>query len=106
MEVIEGDDTMTKRWGEVGSRWCDGGGGGMQPERERGGGLAGGKGGREKTQRVWVGGWWVRWWSVVVKLSTVVGRWEVGQETRAIDGSGSWEIALMCVPCEGPGTVA
>jgi hypothetical protein len=29
----------------------------------------------------------------------------VGQETRAIEGSGSWEIALMCVPCEGPGTM-
>jgi hypothetical protein len=34
----------------------------------------------------------------------VNGGWsmEVGQETRAIEGSGSWEIALMCVPCEGP----
>jgi hypothetical protein len=75
MEVIESDDTMTKQWeGEVG-RWCDGGGGGNAArERERGG-LAGGKGGREKTQRVWcwVGGSVV---VVVVKLSTVVGRWE------------------------------
>jgi hypothetical protein len=33
----------------------------------------------------------------------VNGGWSVGvgQETRAIDGSGSWEIAVMCVPLRG-----
>jgi hypothetical protein len=70
----------------------------MQPERENEVGLqAGREGGRRHN------GCGVGWVGGGCGGQIVNGGWPVGvgQETRAIDGSGSWEIAVMSVPLRG-----